>query len=132
MLSTTSQKVTDGVAITVKSQFVPEQSSQENGTYVFAYRISIVNDSDVTVQLLRRHWDIVDAHQEHRVVEGAGVIGQQPVLYPGERHTYMSGAVLQTPIGKMGGYYTMLRLDTKETFRVEIPTFLLIPRFFLN
>jgi ApaG protein len=124
--------VSADIRISVQSFFVPEQSSQEEQTYVFAYRITITNESSITVQLLRRHWEIRDGGAERRTVQGEGVVGQQPVLRAGQTHSYMSGSVIKTPIGCMGGSYTFRRLDTDETFEAQIPEFLLMAPFLLN
>ena len=123
--------VTEGIRISVQSMFVPEQSSANNNCYVFAYRISISNESDHTVKLMRRHWIITDAYGEKRIVEGDGVVGQQPVLLPGQAHTYVSGSVFKTPIGKMEGFYTMQK-DGSEIIDVVIPTFYLMAPSTLN
>lgn len=112
--------------------FLPDQSSAKTDSYCFAYQIEIVNQSTDTVQLLRRHWDIFDGHGQQRVVMGDGVIGKQPVLAPGERHSYVSGSVLPTSIGKMEGFYTFLRISDEQEFEVEIPPFLLVAPYVLN
>ncbi len=123
--------VTHGVRISVRTAYVPEQSSQKNNTFVFAYHITIANETGHTVQLLRRRWLIQDALGERREVRGEGVVGQQPVLQPGQTHAYVSGSVLKTPIGTMDGYYTMARMDGSE-FEVKIPAFTLVASFLLN
>ncbi|MCS7072872.1 MAG: Co2+/Mg2+ efflux protein ApaG [Bacteroidia bacterium] len=123
--------ITEGIRISVQSMFVPEQSSANNNCYVFAYRINISNESNHTVKLLRRHWIITDGYGEKRIVEGDGVVGQQPVLSPGQVHTYVSGSVFKTPVGKMEGYYTMQK-DSSEIIDVVIPTFYLISPSILN
>jgi ApaG protein len=124
--------VTEGVRISVRTIYVPEQSSVKNNTFVFAYRITIVNETDQTVQLLRRHWVIKDAQGELREVKGDGVVGQQPVLLPGRSHSYVSGCVLKTPIGTMDGFYTMIRYEDEAEFDVKIPEFTLTAAFLLN
>lgn len=133
---TVNTQVTHGIRISVRSLFVPEQSSALNFSYVFAYRVHIKNESDQTVQLLSRHWDIRDAWGEYRVVEGEGVVGQQPILAPGEEHSYVSGSVFKTPVGVMEGWYTMVSLTADgpvhAPFDVTIPPFQLIVPFALN
>ena len=129
---TLQSAVTHGIRISVRSIFVPEQSSAKNFTYTFAYRIQIRNESYNTVQLIRRHWDIVDALGEKRVVDGDGVVGQQPVLMPGEEHTYLSGCVFRTPLGRMEGFYTMVDQADYNAFEVTIPPFLLAVPFIQN
>jgi len=129
---TLQTRTTQGIRISVEAMFVPEQSSARHHTYVFAYRIGIHNESPQTVQLMTRHWDIQDGTLDLRVVEGDGVVGKQPVLEPGASHTYMSGSVIKTPVGKMEGWYDMVRIPTGETFRVEIPSFMLVAPYVLN
>ena len=112
----------------VESRFVPEQSDAVIDRYVFAYRIRIHNHSDITVQLTRRHWIIAEGDGSTREVEGEGVVGEQPVMAPGESHEYMSGAILQGPVGSMQGTYEMKREDG-SVFRASIPRFALqMPR----
>ena len=124
--------VTEGVRITVQTLFLPEQSAAATSTYCFAYRIQIRNESEETVQLLRRHWVIFDGQGQRRVVIGDGVVGKQPVLEPGQEHAYVSGSVFATMVGKMEGHYTMRRLATGEEFRVAIPPFVLEVPFLAN
>lgn len=134
-LNTPVTLVTEGIRISVQTVFVQEQSSVLTESFVFAYRITIANESGQTVQLLRRHWDILDGCGTYRCVAGEGVVGQQPVLAPGHEHTYTSGSVFKTTFGQMAGYYTFRRLDSGtegEEFRVRIPAFLLQVPFTLN
>jgi ApaG protein len=130
--NTLQSAVTHGIRISVRSIFVPEQSSAKSHTFVFAYRIQIQNESNRTVQLLRRHWDITDGWTEKRVVDGDGVVGQQPLLLPGQDHTYVSGCVFKTPIGRMQGHYIMVDVNTQQEFAVAIPPFLLSVSFIQN
>lgn len=97
--------------------------------YVHAYRITIENLGDTTVQLLRRHWYIWDSNGLVREVEGDGVIGEQPILEPSSTHQYISGCPLKTDMGKMYGKYIMKREDDDLLFEVIIPVFNLIPPF---
>ena len=115
---------TEGVTVEVESFYIPEQSDPDGERYVFGYRIAICNESKRTVQLLRRHWIITDGRDRVTEVHGDGVVGEQPVLTPGHRHTYESGSVMATPAGTMEGSYEM-RDDTGRLFEVEIPRFLL-------
>lgn len=124
--------VTAGIRVSVRTLFVPDQSSIKTQTYVFAYRITIHNESNATVQLLRRHWDIKDALGDQRVVAGDGVVGQQPVLGPKQSHTYISGSVFKTPVGMMEGFYTFMDAETGREFDVRIPAFVLVTPFLLN
>src|SRR3712207_3359051 len=119
-------EITEGVKVTVLTEFQPEYSSPAQAHYVFTYKISIENCSEYTVQLLRRHWFIYDANGSLREVEGEGVVGQQPVLEPGEAHEYISGCNLKTGIGKMKGTYLMERVVDGKQFKVRIPEFTMI------
>ncbi|CAA9323379.1 MAG: ApaG protein [uncultured Cytophagales bacterium] len=125
-------EITEGVKVTVLTEFQPEYSSPAQAHYVFTYKISIENCSEYTVQLLRRHWFIYDANGSLREVEGEGVVGQQPVLEPGETHEYISGCNLKTGIGKMKGTYLMERVVDAKQFRVRIPEFTMIVPYRLN
>jgi ApaG protein len=116
--------VTEGVRVSVVSSFLPRKSSPERRRYVFAYRITIANESSQTVQLLRRHWMISDENGQVTEVHGEGVVGEQPVLGPGADYTYTSGAVLETPTGTMEGHYEM-QVPDGELLRVAIPLFAL-------
>ncbi|QIX60632.1 Co2+/Mg2+ efflux protein ApaG [Hymenobacter lutimineralis] len=123
---------TQGVTVSVTTNYLPDYSSPGQEHYVFAYKIDIRNDSEYTVKLLRRHWYIYDANGVVREVEGEGVVGQQPVLEPGESHQYVSGCNLKTGVGKMRGTYQMERLVDGSHFDVDIPEFTLIVPFRLN
>jgi ApaG protein len=125
-------KTTEGVKVTVTTNYLPDYSSPVQQHYVFAYKISIDNNSDFTVKLLRRHWYIHDATGVVREVEGEGVVGQQPVLEPGESHEYVSGCNLKTSLGKMRGTYLMERMVDGKRFDVTIPEFTLIVPYKLN
>ena len=116
------QTVTHNIEVTVSPRFMPEKSSAEKCLYFWAYTIEIVNLGKVTVQLRSRHWKITDAHGNLQEVRGPGVVGEQPVLKPGERFEYTSGVPLTTPTGLMTGSYQMVS-DTGENFDVEIPVF---------
>ncbi|MBJ6143561.1 MULTISPECIES: Co2+/Mg2+ efflux protein ApaG [Hymenobacter] len=123
---------TQGVTVTVTTNYLPDYSSPSQEHYVFAYRIDIRNDSEYTVKLLRRHWFISDANSTVREVEGEGVVGRQPVLEPGESHQYMSGCNLKSGVGKMQGTYLMERLVNGEHFQVNIPEFTLMVPYRMN
>lgn len=125
-------KTTEGVKVTVTTNYLPDYSSPVQQHYVFAYKISIENKSEFTVKLLRRHWYIHDATGVVREVEGEGVVGQQPVLEPGESHEYVSGCNLKTSLGKMRGTYLMERMVDGKKFDVTIPEFTLIVPYKLN
>lgn len=128
MATTTTQ----GVKVTVTTNYLPDYSSPGQQHFVFAYKIHIQNNSEFTVKLLRRHWFIHDSNGVVREVEGEGVVGQQPVLEPGEFHEYVSGCNLKSGIGKMRGTYLMERLVDGRQFQVVIPEFVLIVPYKLN
>ena len=114
--------VTRGIAVSVEPTYLEANSSPDNSQYVWAYRVTIENQGQETVQLLSRHWMITNARGELNEVKGPGVVGEQPILKPGESYTYTSGAPLNTPSGMMGGAYHM-ESETGDHFNIEIPTF---------
>lgn len=127
------QKITTkGITVAVESKYEERASNPDLYKYIFSYQVMIENNSDRTVQLIDRHWIIMDADNVMREVKGPGVIGQQPILAPGEYHTYSSWSVIKTPIGKMTGLYNMKAVITDEMFSVEIPEFKLIADFVYN
>ncbi len=113
---------TSGIRITVRPSFLSEQSSPVLGQYVFAYHIRIENVGTAAAQLRTRHWRIHDPVGGDSVVEGEGVVGEQPHLLPGEVHEYRSFCVLKAPHGWMEGNYRFVREDG-EAFRAQIPRF---------
>jgi ApaG protein len=114
---------TRGIRIAVRSFYLADQSRPEEGRYVWAYRIQIENRGHEKVQLLRRTWNITDARGRTQRVHGAGVVGEQPVLEPGESFEYTSGTPLDTPSGFMAGLYHMVVVGSGEEFDVVIPAF---------
>jgi ApaG protein len=130
-VSASSNSTTDGITITVRSVYVPEQSSPRMRRYVFAYTVKIANEGDAPAQLKSRHWVITDAEGKTEEVRGAGVIGQQPYLEPGDQFEYTSGCVLPTPRGEMRGTYQMHRPDG-SAFDARIAPFELVLPFSLN
>jgi ApaG protein len=110
--------------VTVVPQFLPEQSSPEQGLYSFAYTITIANSGEIPAQLISRHWFITNALGQIEEVKGLGVVGHQPLLKPGESFEYTSGCRLRTPSGTMRGSYFCVAEDG-ERFEVEIPAFTL-------
>ncbi len=125
-------KVTEGVRISVEVFYQPDYSQPSSGEFMFAYRITITNESEYAVKLLRRHWTIIDANGISRDVEGEGVVGQQPVIEPGASHQYVSGSALKTEIGKMHGTYLMQRQYDNVKFKVHIPEFQMVAPYKLN
>jgi ApaG protein len=114
--------VTRQIEVTVEPNFMPGSSSPEKGEYFWSYTIVITNTGDETVQLRTRHWIITDAAGRQRSVRGEGVVGEQPVLAPGERFEYTSGVPLSTASGFMSGRYEMVS-ESGERFEIEVPTF---------
>jgi len=117
-------EVTYQINVRVRPEYSEEHSDAAEGRFVFIYRVNIHNEGNVAAQLLRRHWIITDADGRVQEVEGEGVIGEQPVIQPGEEHAYQSFCILDTPIGCMQGSYQMRAADGNE-FEAEIPTFTL-------
>jgi len=117
-----STATTRGIRVTVDARFSPEHSSPERAHWFFLYTITIENTSDLTVQLLTRHWIITDGEGRVEEVQGPGVVGEQPVLMPGESFEYTSGCPLTTPLGPMTGTYQMVT-PNGEGFDVEIAKF---------
>ncbi|MEW5727034.1 MAG: Co2+/Mg2+ efflux protein ApaG [Pseudomonadota bacterium] len=115
-------ETTRGITVTVKPFYLDDQSSPADNHYVWAYRVRIENHSGETVQLKRRHWRITDAMGRIQEVQGAGVVGEQPVLHPGEAFEYTSGTPLPTPSGIMAGEYQM-EDERGGKFDVVIPAF---------
>lgn len=124
--------ITEGIKITVENDYQSEYSSPSHMHYVFTYKIRIENCSEYTMQLKRRHWFIHDADNTVKEVEGEGVVGQQPVLEPGQVHEYVSGCNLKTGMGKMYGTYLMERIVDGKKITVTIPEFTLFVPFLLN
>lgn len=110
--------------VEVQPHYLPDQSAPEQGLYAFAYTITINNTGDIAIQLISRSWNINDANGHTERVKGLGVVGQQPLLQPGQRFEYTSGARLRTPTGTMHGHYFFVAEDG-ERFEIDIPMFVL-------
>ena len=116
------------ITVVAKSTYLAEQSDPAKNQYVFSYTITVTNTGDVSAQLISRHWYITDGDHRVQEVKGLGVVGQQPVLKPGESFEYTSGASIPTPVGTMRGTYQM-RADDGREFDAVIPPFTLsVPR----
>ncbi|MBL8606163.1 MAG: Co2+/Mg2+ efflux protein ApaG [Myxococcales bacterium] len=126
-----SEATTQGIKVTVRSEYVPEQSSPKVHRYVFAYTVRIANNGAEAAQLKSRHWIITDGDGKVEEVRGPGVVGRQPTLRPGDEFEYTSGCVLNTPRGEMRGTYQMYRPDGSE-FDAEIAPFALALPYSLN
>lgn len=120
------QQVTNGIKISVISNFEGTSYRNYRLYFAFSYQVSIENQSNDTVQLLERHWKIFDSLNHTEIVEGSGVIGKKPILKPSQKHTYKSNCFLTSPIGAMNGFYKMVNFSTSKLFKVYIPTFQLM------
>ena len=117
-----SSALTQGILVTVESEYIPERSSVSSRQFAFAYKVRIANQGSKTAQLRSRHWIITDANGDVQEVRGEGVVGAQPVLRPGEEFEYTSWCVIRTPSGSMRGTYQMVTPDG-ESFDAEIAPF---------
>jgi ApaG protein len=116
------------IAVSAATRYLQEQSDEKAGRYVFAYTITIRNLGRITAQLVSRHWIITDSQGLVQEVRGLGVVGEQPVLHPGQSYEYTSGAAIATPVGTMRGAYQMVAEDGTR-FEATIPEFTLsVPR----
>jgi ApaG protein len=116
------------IQVAVQVRFLADQSDEADDRFVFAYTITVTNEGEHAVQLLSRHWIITDANAHIQEVKGKGVVGEQPIIKPGQSFEYTSGTVLATQVGTMTGSYKMQVLDGGE-FTVPIPQFVLsVPR----
>lgn len=121
-----------GIDVKVDVLYEANLSKPHIDKYVFSYRVHITNTSDIAVKLLSRKWHIVTGDGMERIVEGEGVVGEKPVLHPGQTYSYTSWCPLKLPLGKMYGTYTMQRLKDGTLFKAEIPNFLLVTDFVQN
>jgi len=116
------------ISVSTQTQYLPDQSDEEAGRYVFAYTITIRNTGSVAAQLISRHWVITDADSQVQEVRGLGVVGEQPLIKPGEAYEYTSGTAIGTQVGTMRGAYQMIAEDGTR-FDAAIPEFTLsVPR----
>ena len=114
--------VTDGVTVRVAVNFLPEQSRIEAGKWFWVYHVRIENGGTQAIRLLTRHWRITDGRGMVNLVDGEGVVGEQPMLLPGQSHDYVSGCPLSTPHGSMEGHY-IFRSEDGSVFEAAIPFF---------
>ena len=127
----TSEAVTHNIRVSVQATYVEQRSDPEGGMWFFAYRVELENLGSDTVQLLSRHWVITDGEGRVEEVRGPGVVGEQPVLEPGDRFHYTSACPLPTPFGTMHGSYQMIT-EAGERFDAEIAVFSLSRPYALN
>lgn len=125
-------KITQGIKISVITNFEGIFFKNYKVQHAFTYRIIIDNQGKDSVQLVNRHWEILDALNENYQIDGEGVIGKKPTLKPGETHTYSSGCLLISPFGTMKGYFTMINFTTTKKFKATVPTFRLGASYALN
>ena len=123
----TSTATTEGIRVSVKSQYLADQSVPQSKRYVFAYTVTIANEGAEPAQLRTRHWIITDGTGKVEEVKGPGVVGQTPYLRPGEQFEYTSGCILQTARGQMHGTYQMVRPDGRMFDAVIAPFLLAVP-----
>lgn len=114
--------ITHDIRVTAKPLYLAEESRPDESFYAWSYEISIENLSNHKVQLLNRHWEIIDANGVKHTVNGAGVVGKQPILLPKQKFEYTSWSTLGTPSGIMRGHYEMLN-ESNRLFNIEIPSF---------
>ena len=124
-MNTEKLALQESIKVSVRPRYLPEQSNEAVAEYTFAYTVEIANHGEEAVQLLARHWIITDGNNSIREIEGEGVVGQQPLIKPGESYEYSSGAILSTKTGTMEGFYKMCS-DTGLSFDAIINPFGLI------
>ena len=120
------EQITKGIKIIVETKYNGTSYRNNRLYYVFAYFITIENNSELTIQLTDRFWQIFDSLNKTEIVEGEGVVGQTPILKPNDTYSYSSGCFLESNIGSMKGFYTMQNTKSFEHFKVTIPTFQLL------
>lgn len=125
-------QITRGIKISVLTVFEGTYFKNYKYNFAFSYQITIENHSKDSVQLMSRHWEIFDSLNDVEIVDGEGVVGQKPVIKPGESYTYNSGCLLTSPFGAMRGYFNMINFTSTRSFRVIVPTFRLSAPFALN
>jgi ApaG protein len=132
MIHSMVKAITEGIQVSVEVTYQAEFSNPHQHHFVFTYRVNIENKSQHTIQLKSRKWEIFDAAERMKIIEGIGVVGQQPVLEPGESHTYVSGCNLKSGLGKMRGSFQMEKVFDGKQISVKIPEFQLIANIFHN
>jgi ApaG protein len=125
-------QISNGIKISVHTNYEGNYFKDYKLLYAFSYQITIENLSSDIVQLQARHWEIFDSLNATEIVDGEGVVGQTPIIIPGDKYVYASGCLLHSTIGAMQGFYTMLNFASSETFEVQIPTFKLTVPFAIN
>ena len=131
-ISSVIQQITRGIKISVESKFEGSFLKDQILHHAFMYHITIENQSKDVVQLLTRHWKILESVSRPQYVNGNGVVGKKPVIKPGESHTYQSGSLITSPLGSMTGTYIMINFSTAKKFNVDVPSFKLSVPYILN
>jgi ApaG protein len=126
------QQITNGIKISVKTNFEGTRYQNYRLNYLFSYEVVIENQSNDSVQLISRKWNIFDSLNNKEIVKGQGVIGKKPIIAPKGKHLYNSFCYLNSPIGSMSGFYNMINFTTTEKFKVYIPNFQLMIPAILN
>lgn len=123
---------TRGIVVSVEQRYREEYSNAERNLYIFSYHITIENTTENSIQLISRHWYIVDSLGTKREVKGEGVVGEQPVIESHSSHSYESACDLRSEMGEMHGTYLMKDLVTGRSFKVNIPSFHMAVPYLLN
>lgn len=123
---------TNNVEVAVETWYHDQASNPGEGNFVYAYEVTITNHGNDMVQLLSREWHIKDAVGETKIIKGIGVVGEQPLLAPGEFHRYISGCNFNTEMGSMHGFYVFKSITRDKMFKVKIPKFVLAFPYSLN
>ena len=126
------EQITKGIKISIETEFEGTFYEDDCIHYAFSYEVVIENQSNEVAQLIARKWNIMEALNENETIIGEGVVGEKPILIPGNRHTYSSGCVLKSPFGAMKGSYLMVNPTNSKQFKVTIPTFKLSASFAQN
>ena len=126
------QQITKGIKISVETKFEGSFLKDQILHHAFMYFITIENQGKDVVQLLSRHWKILESVSRPQYVNGNGVVGKKPVIKPGESHTYQSGSLITSPLGSMSGTYIMINFSTAKKFNVDVPSFKLSVPYILN
>ncbi len=132
MASNKNTALTSGIYVSAEARYEERFSAPDEMRYIFSYEIEIENRTEKSIQLISRTWNIFDANGQHRTVQGKGVIGEQPVILPGNSFSYRSACDLLSPFGSMKGAYTVLDYSTRALVKVAIPEFKLEAPWILN
>ncbi len=127
-----TEQVTKGIRVSVETRYEGSFLKNSLPNYAFRYLITIENQSNEIIQLLRRHWEIIESTKPTQIVDGPGVVGKKPIIKTGQMVQYESGCIITSQMGAMKGYYTMINHSTTTEFNVKIPVFQLDTPFSLN